>query len=412
MFRKNGVKFTQLIVVLVVAQAFVSNAYTAETIHIDGSSTVYPISAAMSQYVAEAHPGTAVDVRFSGTSSGFRKLIAGEIPISGASRPIKAAELEKAAARGIEIIELPVAFDGITVVVNKNNSFIKDITVDELKQLWEPNSSIKRWSQLRSNWPDKKVVLYEPGKDSGTFEYFTKAIVGKAHASRTDVITSEDDGELVEGVVINETSMAYFGWAYYLENQDMLKSVAIAQSAGSAIQPSKQSILDGTYSPLSRPIFIYVNKSALEQTDIKRFVEFYVQSAKDVVGQVGYVPLSDAVYDLVLKRLDRKETGSLFSGKKSVDVFAILQDAEEKHTAAKGGGQSISLQRPSHFKGMSAEHFESSVNDLRDACLKLSQQALSDRTQIGELQQLITDVAQRAKELEQQCGSHCSLAGK
>ena len=401
-------------VVVVIAMLLVIHVASAvESIKIDGSSTVYPISAAMSQYAAESHPGLEADVRFSGTSSGFRKLLAGEIPISGASRPIKSAELEKAAARGIEIIELPVAYDGITVVVNRNNSFIKDVTVEELKKLWEPNSSIKRWSQLRADWPDKPVVLYEPGKDSGTFEYFTKAIVGKAHASRTDVVTSEDDAELVEGVVVNETSMAYFGWAYFLENKDVLKAISIAPTAGKAVAPSKNTILDGSYSPLSRPIFIYVNKAELNRPEVKKFCEFYIRSARNVVGQVGYVPLSDDVYDLVMQRLQNRTTGSLFSGKKSVDVKATLMAAKQKPVASKAsGGQSISLSQPTQIQGMSSEEFELAVNDLRDACLQLSQQALSDRTQIGELQKLVNELAQRVSSLNQQCGENCSLAGK
>ncbi len=272
------------------------------TIAIDGSSTVYPITEAVAEEFQKEHRKVQVIVGISGTGGGFKRFTAGETDISNASRPIKDVEAEQAAANGIEYIELKVAFDGLSVMVNPQNTWVDYLTVEELKKIWEPESTITKWNQIRSEWPKEPIQLYGPGTDSGTFDYFTEAIVGEEDASRADYTASEDDSVLVMGIAGDRNALGYFGYAYYVENTDKLKLVAI-DSGNGPVLPSEQTINDGTYSPLSRPIFIYVSKKALDRPEVQEFVRFYLVKAPILVPQVGYVALPQADYDEQLKQV-------------------------------------------------------------------------------------------------------------
>jgi phosphate transport system substrate-binding protein len=265
------------------------------TIKIDGSSTVFPISQAVAEEFMKENPGVKVTVAESGTGGGFKKMAAGEIDIADASRTIKDDEKSAAAAKGIEPVEIPVAYDGIAVVVNKENKFVDSLKVEELKKIWEPNSKVKTWKDVRPEWPAEPIKLYGPGTASGTFDYFTKEIVGEEKKSRTDYTASEDDNVLVKGVEGDKGALGYFGFAYYLENKDQLKIVKIDAGKG-AIEPTEKTIKDGTYAPLSRKIYIYPAKKALARPEVKAFVKFYLEMAKDMVKEVGYVPLPDSDY--------------------------------------------------------------------------------------------------------------------
>ncbi|MDN5332599.1 MAG: phosphate transport system substrate-binding protein [Tepidanaerobacteraceae bacterium] len=265
------------------------------SIMIDGSSTVYPITEAVAEEFMKLYPDVDVTVGVSGTGGGFKRFTAGEIDIACASRTIKDTEKKKAEENGIEYIEFPIAYDGITVVVNKDNDWVDSLTVEELKKIWSPDSKVTKWSDIRPTWPNQKINLYGPGTDSGTFEYFTEAIVGEAKKSRFDYTASEDDNVLVQGVSNDKYALGYFGFAYYLENQDKLKAVAIDSGSG-PVGPTVETINDGTYKPLSRPLFIYVNKKSLERPEVKEFVKFYMENANELVGDVGYIPLAESVY--------------------------------------------------------------------------------------------------------------------
>ena len=266
---------------------------------LDGSSTVYPIAEAVAEEFTQEERGRyRVTVGVSGSGGGFEKFCRGETDISNASRPIKDSVRQRCAENGIEMIEMRVAFDGITVVVNPENNWADAMTVEELKTIWEPEAqgSVTRWNQVRSSWPDAELTLYGPGSDSGTFDYFTEVIVGEEGASRGDYTASEDDNVLVVGVENNTNALGYFGYAYYVENQDSLKAVAIDNGQGSPVKPSQQTIESGEYAPLSRPLFMYVKKSALEKDEVRTFVEFYMRNASPLVEEVGYVPLSRRAY--------------------------------------------------------------------------------------------------------------------
>lgn len=296
-------------------------------IRIDGSSTVFPISEAVAEEFQAANPKARVTVGLSGTGGGFKKFCAGETDISDASRPIKAIEEQACAAKKISYIELPVAFDGLSVVVNPGNDFVESLTVEELKRIWKPESTVRKWSHVRPEWPDRDLHLYGPGTDSGTFDYFTEAIVGKEHASRSDFTASEDDNILVQGIAGDRDALGYFGFAYYVENKDRLKLVKIDAGKG-PVAPSVQTINDGTYQPLSRPIFIYVRATSAERPEVVAFVDFYLDHAPELVPQVGYIPLPDRLYDLVRKRFAARKTGSLFGGggsKVGVTLQSLLE---------------------------------------------------------------------------------------
>lgn len=263
------------------------------SIEADGSSTVYPITEAVAEEFQIANPDTRVTVGMSGTGGGFKRFTVGETDISNASREIKDEEKAEAEKNGVEYTKLDVAYDGISVVVSKDNDFIDDITAEELKKLWEPNSTVKTWQDVRADWPAEPVKLYGPGTDSGTFDYFTEEIMGEGGASRTDYTASEDDNVLVQGVMADKNAMGYFGYAYYLENQDKLKLVSV-----NGVAPNNETIQSGEYAPLSRPIYIYVsNNSVKDKPQVRAFVETYLDIAKDIVGDVGYIALEDSAYE-------------------------------------------------------------------------------------------------------------------
>lgn len=290
-------------------------------IRIDGSSTVFPISEAVGEQFQKTHPEVRVVVGISGTGGGFKKFCNGETDISDASRPILASEMEACAGKGIEYIELPVAFDALSVVINPQNDWAACMTVAELKKIWEPEAQgkITRWNQVRPEWPDAPLNLFGPSTDSGTFDYFTEAIVGKAKASRGDYTASEDDNVLVQGVAHDKYALGYFGLAYYHENQDKLKAVAIDNGKG-CVLPSEQTVRDGTYQPLSRPLFIYVNRKAADRPEVEAFIRFYLTEGPALARQVGYIPLPDEVYRLALERFTARRVGSVFKGKPAVEV--------------------------------------------------------------------------------------------
>ena len=302
-------------------------------IKIDGSSTVFPVTQAVAEEF-QIERGGQVTVGVSGTGGGFKKFCRGEISLSGASRPIKPTEVAMCKEAGIDFVELPIAYDGIAVVVNKEAEWVDHLTVEELKKMWSPEAEDKvtKWSDIRVGWPDKKLQLLGPGVDSGTYDYFTKAIVGKEHSSRGDFAPNEDDNVLVHGVSTDEGALGYFGYAYYAENKDKLKLVPIddgkADNGDGAISPSPETVANGTYQPLSRPIFIYVSSKAMERPEVDAFVKFYLNEGKALVTEVGYIAMPDAAYDLVTKRFTDKTMGSMFEGgsKVGATVEQMLSD--------------------------------------------------------------------------------------
>lgn len=299
-----------------------NTAFAAEKIiKIDGSSTVYPITEAVAEEFQKATK-TKVTVGESGTGGGFKKFCRGETDISNASRPISQKEMDACKEAGIQYIELPVAFDALTVVVNSKNDWVKTLSVDELKKIWQPGSSVKNWKQVNPAFPDKAMNLYGPGTASGTFDYFTEAVNGKSKASRTDYTPSEDDNVLVQGVSGNVGGMAYFGLAYYEENKDKLRAVPVAAKAGGAgVLPSPETVKDGTYQPLSRPIFIYVNATAAAfKPEVKAFVNYYLESAPALVKEVKYVPLTTEDYAAVKSHFKALKPGTGFGGKNEVGI--------------------------------------------------------------------------------------------
>ena len=267
----------------------------AGSVALDGSSTVFPVSAAMAEEFMIANRGVQVTVGQSGTGGGFQKFCNGETDISNASRTIRETEVEACAANGIEPIELSVAWDGLTVVVNPQNDWATCMAVEELMRVWQPGSTITNWSEIRDGWPDEELILYGPDTDSGTFDYFTGAIVGEEDASRADYTASADDNVLVLGVSGDRGALGYFGYAYYEENRDKLNAVRVDSGSG-CIGPERATIEDGSYAPLSRPIFVYVRRDALEREEVRAFLEFYIDNADAIVPETGYVPLTAEQY--------------------------------------------------------------------------------------------------------------------
>ncbi|MDE2968924.1 MAG: PstS family phosphate ABC transporter substrate-binding protein [Chloroflexota bacterium] len=265
-------------------------------IEIDGSSTVQPITSAVAEEFKKLHNGVNPNVATSGTGGGFKRFTSGETAISNASRTIKDEEAADAASNGVEFIELLVAADGLSVVVHPDNDFATCLTVDELKAMWEPGSSINNWNQVRPDFPDRKLELYGPDTDSGTFDYFTEEIVGETQASRDDYSPSANDNFLVQGISGDRNSLGYFGYAFYLENSSALNVVAVDNGHG-CVEPTPETIKSGEYEPLSRPLFIYVNRAKLQRPEVRAFVEFYLDNAAELAAEVGYVALTDAEYD-------------------------------------------------------------------------------------------------------------------
>ncbi len=292
-------------------------------VKIDGSSTVFPITEAVAEEFQKAKKGAVrVTVGISGTGGGFKKFCRGEIDISDASRPIKASEMEDCKKAGIKYVELPIAFDALTVVVNPKSP-LTSISVADLKKMWEPEAQTKLtdWNQVNDAFPKQALKLYGPGTDSGTFEYFTEAVVGKAKSSRGDYTASEDDNVLVQGVSRDIGGIGYFGFAYYFENKDKLKALSISPGAGKpAVAPSEEAVINGTYQPLSRPIFIYVNAKSAEKPEVKEFVEFYLKNGAKLTKEVKYVPLSAADYQHAEENFKKLKTGTAFGGHSEVGV--------------------------------------------------------------------------------------------
>lgn len=294
----------------------------AQVIQIDGSSTVFPVTEAVAEEFQISKKGKVkVTVGISGTGGGFKKFCRGETDISNASRPILKQEIEACKESGVEFFELPVAYDALTVIVNPKNNWATSMTVAELKKIWEPaaQGKVTNWNQVRPNWPNAPLKLFGAGADSGTFDYFTEAIVGKAKSSRGDFTASEDDNVLVQGVANDRNALGFFGFAYYIENQKKLKAVAIDGGKG-PVAPSAKSVEDGTYQPLSRPIFIYVSKKALAKPEVKEFVEFYLKNAPTLVREVKYVALPAKAYTLGLEHIQKGKIGTVFGGEAEVGV--------------------------------------------------------------------------------------------
>ena len=296
----------------------------AQVIKIDGSSTVYPITEGVAEDFQKMKKNVIkVTVGISGTGGGFKKFCRGETDIQDASRPILEKEMADCRASGVEYVELPVAFDALTVVMNPKNTFLKSITVDELKKIWEPaaQGKIMRWNQVNPAWPDAPIKLFGAGSDSGTFDYFTEAINGKSKASRGDFTASEDDNVLVQGVAQDVNAIGYFGYAYYAENTQRLKAVPIVEKAGKpAVAPSEASVLDGSYQPLSRPIFIYVSVKSLAKPEVREFTEYYMKNSAKIAKEVKYVPLPDKAYTIGLEHIAKGKKGTVFGGKNEVGV--------------------------------------------------------------------------------------------
>ncbi len=304
-------------------------------IAIDGSSTVFPITEAVAEEFQKGN-NARVTIGVSGTGGGFKKFCTGETAVTGASRPIKPSEVKLCAEKGIEYIELPVAYDGLSVVVHPDNDFANEMTVEELKKLWEPEAQgkITKWNQIRSGWPNEDIHLFGAGVDSGTYDYFTAAIVGKEHASRGDFTSSEDDNVLVQGVSTDKWALGFFGFAYYSENAKKLKLVGIDdendENGKGAIKPSEETVANGTYQPLSRPIFIYVSKPATQRQEITAFIDYYLTKGTPLVLETGYIPLSKKAIDLVKRRFKAGTVGSLFDGHGSTVGATVEKLLESK----------------------------------------------------------------------------------
>lgn len=286
------------------------------SISIDGSSTVFPITEAVAEEFGKAQRNVKVTVGISGTGGGFQKFCAGETAISDASRPISASEVTACGAKGIEYIELPVAYDGLAVVVNPQNTWASCMTVTEMKKLWEPaaQGTVTKWNQIRPEWPDAQIKLFGPGTDSGTFDYFTEVINGKAKDSRGDFTASEDDNVLVQGVSADKNALGYFGLAYYEENKGKLKDVAIdGGKGGGCVTPNQQTVESGTYAPLSRPLFIYIKKTEADRPEVKAFVDFYIKNAAKLSSEVGYVKFPDRFYTMVNRRWEARKGGTMYA---------------------------------------------------------------------------------------------------
>lgn len=308
---------------ITLAMAMGNNTVNARPIvTIDGSSTVYPVTEAVAEDFQIAQKGKIrVTVGISGTGGGFKKFCRAEIDIVNASRPILHSEMEACRAAGVQYIEMPIAFDALTVAVNPHNTWSRTMTVEELKKVWEPSAQgkITKWNQINPAWPDERIKLFGAGADSGTFDYFTEAIVGKAKSSRGDFTASEDDNVLVQGIASDRHSLGFFGFAYYIENRNKVSVVAIDSGKGGVI-PSPETVENGSYQPLSRPIFIYVNAKAVDKPEVNEFVNFYMENAPALVKEVKYFPLPSEAYQLNLDHLKERKVGTVFEGESKINL--------------------------------------------------------------------------------------------
>jgi len=304
----------------------------AGRVKIDGSSTVAPITMAAAELFHSKQPRVQVTVGISGSGGGFKKFLEQRADlrtdISDASRPIKPAEISRAAEVGVQFIEMPIAYDGISLVVNRSNDWCKSLRIEELRRIWEPGSQINNWQQIRPEFPNVPLKLYGPGTDSGTFDYFVETVVGKAKACRSDFTASEDDNVLVQGVAGDRGALGYFGFSYYEANRDKLNLIAVHAPDGKPVKPSLGTIRDGSYSPLSRPLFVYVNVDASERPEVRAFLQFLVTNAKQIVEhpKVNYVALSDDLYKAIWSRLEKRVTGSVLAdpqnkGKSLTEIY-------------------------------------------------------------------------------------------
>jgi phosphate transport system substrate-binding protein len=310
------------------------------TVSGDGSSTVFPIMEAVAEEFQRENPGVRVTIGISGTGGGFKKFCAGETDLSNASRPIKPTEVEACRAAGVEYVEFPIAFDGLSVMVNPANDFAACIEIAELRRLWEPEAqgAVTRWSQVRPGWPDEEVHLYGAGVDSGTYDYFTEAVVGEEGSSRGDFTSSEDDNVIVQGIAGDPQALGFFGYAYYAENRDRLKLLEVDGGTG-CVAPSPETIANGTYTPLSRPLFLYVRRESLDRPEVRAFVDYAITNAVALVGETGYVPLTDELYRLARARVASGVTGSIYEGGGSQTGTRLQDLLRQEQQSAPGGGE-------------------------------------------------------------------------
>jgi phosphate transport system substrate-binding protein len=290
-------------------------------IKIDGSSTVFPISEAIAESFGKSNQGKKVSVGSSGTGGGFKKFCRGDIDISNASRPILQKEIDDCKAQGIDYLEIPIAYDALTVVVNPGNTWAANMKIADLKKMWEPTATAKvmKWKDVNPTFPDEKLALYGAGKSSGTFDYFTEAINGKAKESRTDYTATEDDNVTVKGVIGDKNALGYFGYSYYEANKTKLKAVGIDSGKG-AVLPSVETVKNGTYSPLSRPLFIYVSSKSLDKPGVKEFVDYYLAQVPKASAEVKYIPLPETAYAKINEKVKAKKLGTVFGGKEAIGL--------------------------------------------------------------------------------------------
>jgi len=318
-----NIKFAAAWVSVGVLSLAAARVVSAQTVKVDGSSTVFPITEAVAEeYQIQKRGKIRVTVGISGTGGGFKRFCHGETDVSDASRPILAAEMATCAAAGIKYMELPIAYDALTLVVNPKATWIDQVTIAELRKMWEPAAQgvVTRWDQVNSKWPKAPLKLFGPGADSGTFDYFTEAVNGKAKSSRGDFTASEDDNILVQGVEADTNSLAYFGYAYYAAQQGKMKAVKVVNAQGVAVGPSEAAVLDGSYNPFSRPLFIYVNAASAQRPEVREFIEFYLTHGPQYVKEVKYVPFAASAYQLALDHFRANRLGTVFGGTPQVGL--------------------------------------------------------------------------------------------
>lgn len=327
MHKNSPLRLQLLSIALALTIAHSVHAQEKSMVKIDGSSTVFPITEAVAEEFQTSKRGSVrVTVGISGTGGGFKKFCRGETDVQDASRPILKEEMAACQKTGVKYFELPIAYDALTVAVSPKNTWLSSITVEELKKIWEPSAQgkVTKWNQIRKDWPDQPIKLYGAGSDSGTFDYFTEAIVGKSKASRGDYTGSEDDNTLIIGISNDQHALGYIPYSYFDQNKAKLKALAIDGGAKAPkkgpVSPSETSVVDGSYFPLSRPLFIYISQKAAERPEVKEFVEFYIKNVESLAKQVKYVPLTKATYDMALEHFKKGKIGTVFGGSPEVGL--------------------------------------------------------------------------------------------